>query len=217
LHAAIALEAVEGHAVDLEGGVAAVGTANREVAVLHARGAAHVRQRQPGASHQRAQGGQAAAHGHGVEHRTAQHDLLHGALHVDRRCAAGDRDAVLECTASSRRRRAGRTGCTWSPAAQLDLRDTERAQQVVTVSETLARRADAGQPVANATVRAMSAGEGFRSFGDCVETTTDDDGRFAFALGGQQACRIASRMDLGSVEVDTVATADLHLPLVLRR
>ena len=28
---------------------------------------------------------------------------------------------------------------------------------------------------------------------------------------------IASRMDLASVEVDTVATADLHLPLVLRR
>ena len=43
-----------------------------------------------------------------------------------------------------------------------------------------------GRPVANATVRASSAGEGFRSFGE-------------------------------SVEVDTVATADLHLPLVRRR
>lgn len=74
-----------------------------------------------------------------------------------------------------------------------------------------------GRPVANATVRASSAGEGFRSFGEAVEATTDHDGRFAFALGGQQAYRIASRMELGSVEVDTVATADLDLPLVLRR
>ena len=98
LHAAVALEAVEGHAVDLEGGVAAVGTVNREVAVLHARSAAHVRQRQPGARHQRAQRGHAAAGRHGIEHGAAQHHLLHGALHVDRGCAAGDRDALLERT-----------------------------------------------------------------------------------------------------------------------
>jgi hypothetical protein len=37
LHAAVALDAVQRHAIDLEGGVAAVGSMDREVAMLHAR------------------------------------------------------------------------------------------------------------------------------------------------------------------------------------
>ena len=42
LHAAVTLDAVEGHAVDLEGRVAAIRSVNREVAVLHAGGAADI-------------------------------------------------------------------------------------------------------------------------------------------------------------------------------
>jgi hypothetical protein len=65
-----------------EGGVAAVETMDREVAVLHPGGPAHVGQRQPRAGHQRAQVGMLRPLGI-VEHLPAQDHLLDRVLHVD--------------------------------------------------------------------------------------------------------------------------------------
>ncbi|MEZ5292419.1 MAG: carboxypeptidase regulatory-like domain-containing protein [Vicinamibacterales bacterium] len=75
-------------------------------------------------------------------------------------------------------------------------------------------RAD-GQPVANARVRATSAGERYRQFGDGVDATTGDDGRFSFALGAGAAYRIGTWLDTGSAEMDAVVVDGMHVTLVL--
>ncbi|MGE3473822.1 MAG: carboxypeptidase regulatory-like domain-containing protein, partial [Vicinamibacterales bacterium] len=75
-------------------------------------------------------------------------------------------------------------------------------------------RAD-GRPVANARVRATSAGEGFRRFGEGVEATTDPLGRFSFALGAGLAYRISAWLDTGRAEVDAVVEDGTQVTLVL--
>jgi hypothetical protein len=89
-----------------------------------------------------------------------------------------------------------------------------RMPQSTTITGRLTRRD--GRPMHDTLVRATSAGENYRHFGDSVEATTDDDGRFTFTLGAGQAYRIGSWPDEGSVEVDRVVTPAMHLPLVLR-
>lgn len=73
-----------------------------------------------------------------------------------------------------------------------------------------------GQPVPGARVRATSAGEGFRHFGDGTESTTDADGRFSFTLGSGLAYRIGTWLDAGSAEVDTIVVPAMQMQLVLR-
>lgn len=91
---------------------------------------------------------------------------------------------------------------------------TVRKPQSIAVTGRLAL-AD-GRPIPRVAVRAFGAGEGFRSFGDSLEVTTDDDGRFAFTLGDGQAYRISSWLDTGHAELDTVVRAGMHVALMFQ-